>query len=481
MQMIMYSLGMILITASIGIYLSRRVHTIKGYAVADRSLPLYVSTATVFATWFGAEAILGIPESFMTHGLIGVMSDPIGAALCLILIGFFLARHYYHMNVISICDFFYNRYGKLIEMLLGTAVAFSYFGWIAAQFIAFGEVLSFLLGATITTQTGIIISALIVIGYTFKGGMFAVAINDFIQTLIILLSLSLMAILVCEKAGGIGAVIDYAIESNRTEFRFDGEYPNFTFVLGVVLSMILGTVPQQDTFQRITSAKSAKIAVQSTILGGIVYFLITLLPIFIVLAAAKMELAAKGALPEDFNMYIINFVKEHVPTPVQVCFYSALFAAILSTASGTILAASVVLSRNVLGEFFSREANLLVMRLTLVVMTLSICIFSLYSTSSIHGLVEDSGKVTMVIVFFPLILGMFWHRTSYTGVLAGIIASAGVWLGLITYQNIHDTKIAIAPEVIGFAISFFVIVIGSLCFPDSKQMKHKITHHRHIQ
>lgn len=480
MEVLIYSLTFILLTSFIGIYLSRNVHTIKGYAVADRSLPLYISTATVFATWFGAEAILGIPESFMEHGIIGVISDPIGAFLCLVILGLFFARRFYQMNVITIVDFFYNRYGKIVEIMAGLVIALSYAGWIAAQFIAFGSVLSFMLKGAVSVDVGIMIGAGIIVMYTFKGGMLAVAINDFIQAVIISASLLFMLFIISEMAGGFSEVLNFAVKTHLTSLHFDADYPNYTFLFGILFSMILGTIPQQDTFQRITSAKTADIAVKSTLLGGAVYLLITLIPIFIVLAATKMEMDVTGKMPEDFNLYIAYFVMEHVPMVVQIFFFGSLFAAILSTASGTLLATSIVLSRNVIGEFFPREANLLVVRLTLVLVTLFVSTFAQYSTNSIHTLVEDSGKVTMVIVFCPLIFGMFWKKTSYVGVLAAMVLSTIVWLSMIMYQNLYGMKFDIAPEMVGLTLSFLTIVIGSLLFPDSTALKHEITHHRHI-
>lgn len=480
MEVLIYSLTFILLTSFIGIYLSRNVHTIKGYAVADRSLPLYISTATVFATWFGAEAILGIPESFMEHGIIGVISDPIGAFFCMMILGLFFARRFYQMNVITIVDFFYNRYGKIVEIMAGLVIALSYAGWIAAQFIAFGSVLSFMLKGAVSVDVGIMIGAAIIVIYTFKGGMLAVAINDFIQAIIISASLLFMLFIISEMAGGFTEVLNFAFKRHLTSLHFDADYPNYTFLFGILFSMILGTIPQQDTFQRITSAKTADIAVKSTLLGGFVYLLITLIPIFIVLAATKMEMDVTGKMPEDFNLYIAYFVMEHVPKVVQVFFFGSLFAAILSTASGTLLATSIVLSQNVIGEFFPREANLLVVRLTLVLVTLSVSTFAQFSTNSIHTLVEDSGKVTMVIVFCPLIFGMFWKKTSYVGVIAAMILSTMVWLSMIFYQNYYEMKFDVAPEMVGLTLSFLTIVIGSVLFPDSRALKYEITHHRHI-
>ena len=80
------------ISVGIGLYAARYVHNSSDYANAGRSLPLYVVTATVFATWFGSETVLGIPAVFLKDGLGGVIADPFGASLCLILVGLFFAR-----------------------------------------------------------------------------------------------------------------------------------------------------------------------------------------------------------------------------------------------------------------------------------------------------------------------------------------------------------------------------------------------------
>ncbi len=478
MFILLSSVLFIALTSAIGIYLSRHVHTVKEYALAGRSLPLFLSTGTVFATWFGAEAVMGVPESFMEHGLIGIVSDPIGAFFCLITVGLFFARRFYQMNLISLVDFFYNRYGKRVEILLGIAICLSYVGWIAAQFTAFGSLVSFMSGNLISLNGGIIIGVVIIVLYTFKGGMLAVAINDFIQAVIISASLAIMSFYIIPLAGGIDPVLDYAAATERMAFRFDGDYPNFTYLAGVLLAMILGSIPQQDTFQRVTSAKSAKVALQSTLLGAFIYFFVTLMPILIVLAAAKIQEQKGQALPADFNVYILHFVIEHTPSVIQFFFFGSLFAAILSTASGTLLATSVVLSRNVLSEFFPKEGSLLATRLTLVMTTLAICIFSILSESSIHELVEDSGKISMVTAFFPLIFGMFWKKTNKNTVLPAILLSTSAWLIMVLMRTFAGYSFAIAPELVGTALSGAIIFFGSRFFPSPESSL--MVHHRHM-
>ena len=128
------------ISVGIGLWAALRVKGTADFAVAGRSLPFYIVTATVFATWFGSETVLGIPAVFLKEGLSGVVSDPFGSSLCLILVGLFFARPLYRMNLLTIGDYYHNRYGRLAEVLTTLCIVVSYLGWVAAQIKALGLV-----------------------------------------------------------------------------------------------------------------------------------------------------------------------------------------------------------------------------------------------------------------------------------------------------------------------------------------------------
>ena len=81
----------LLLSILVGVYAATRVKSSRDYVVAGRHLPLYIVTATVFATWFGSETVLGISATFLQEGLKGIVSDPFGSSLCLILVGLFFA------------------------------------------------------------------------------------------------------------------------------------------------------------------------------------------------------------------------------------------------------------------------------------------------------------------------------------------------------------------------------------------------------
>src|SRR3989338_2444957 len=125
-MLIWFVLLYLLFSVGIGLYASTRVHNSKDFVVAGRNLPLPVVTATVFATWFGAEAVLGISATFVKDGLRGGVADPFGCSLCLILAGLFFAPRFYRMNLLTVGDYYRIRYSRTVEVWCTLAVVASY-------------------------------------------------------------------------------------------------------------------------------------------------------------------------------------------------------------------------------------------------------------------------------------------------------------------------------------------------------------------
>ena len=151
----------LLVSIGIGLLAATRVHSAKDFAVAGRHLPLPVVTATVFATWFGAEAVFGVSATFVKEGLRGVVADPFGSSLCLILGGIFFATKLYKMNVLTLGDFFRLRYNRTVEVLTTLCIVVSYLGWVAAQIKALGLVFSVVTDGAVSPTAGMILGAAI--------------------------------------------------------------------------------------------------------------------------------------------------------------------------------------------------------------------------------------------------------------------------------------------------------------------------------
>src|SRR5688572_21551817 len=287
----------LLVTIAIGLWAATRVRNSKDYVVAGRSLPLYMSAATVFATWFGAETVLSVSATFTRDGLGGIVADPFGASFCLFFVAIFFARAFYRMDLLTIGDFYRKRYNKTAEVITSVAITASYLGWTSAQLTALGLVFWVLSGGAIDLSTGIMIGAGIVVFYTIFGGMWSVALTDLFQSVVILLGLAAVAWLVGDMAGGASKVIAAASEAGKFEFWPKGGSKEWLAFLAAWMTLAIGSIPQQDVFQRVTAAKDEKTAIRGTLIGGGVYFCFAFVPIFIAYAALVIDRATPSCSP----------------------------------------------------------------------------------------------------------------------------------------------------------------------------------------
>ena len=335
----------LLVSVGIGLYAATRVHNAKDFAVAGRSLPLPIVTATVFATWFGAEAVLGISATFVKEGLRGVIADPFGASLCLILAGLFFAPRLYRLNVLTVGDYYRLRYDRTVETLCTVCIVASYVGWVAAQFKVLGLVLNVVTEGVVSQPVGIVIGAAIVLVYTTFGGMFSVAILDFVQISVIMGGLLYIVSVVSGLTGGVDAVIEHAAAAGKLDLFPPPRWAEWIPFVGAGMTMMLGSIPQQDVFQRITSARNERTAVRGSLLGGTLYFAFCFVPMFLAYAATLVDPAKFGALLErDSQLILPTLILQHTPLAAQVAFFGAVLSAVMSCSSATLLAPSVALT-----------------------------------------------------------------------------------------------------------------------------------------
>jgi SSS family transporter len=452
----------LLVSVAIGLYAASRVKNTADYAVAGRSLPLIMIVTTTFATWFGSETVLGIPSKFVEGGLQKTVEDPFGASLCLILVGMFFARKLYKMNLLTIGDFYRQRYGKGVEIFSAAVILISYLGWVAAQITALGLVFHLLSDGAISTVQGMALGTAIVFIYTVFGGMWSVALTDFLQMIIIVVGLSLIAWFAAELAGGAGKVVDYAAGKDMFRFLPEPELHAWLFWLGSAITIMIGSIPQQDVFQRVMSAKDANTAVKGPIIGGLSYLAFAFVPIFIGTAAfiVMPEVAAQLAR-EDTQRILPTLVMERMPVWLQIMFFGALLSAIMSTASATLLAPSTTFVENILKNFvrLPDQRELRAMRITVFVFTLCVLAYSIaMEGTQIYDLVAKAYQFPVVGAFWPLVCGLYWRRSTTQGAIWSIV------LGMTTWMVLDWTPLgAEFPSVLGgFIMAGIGMVAGSL-------------------
>ena len=442
------------ITLLIGLFTSRFIKSSNDFVLAGRKLPLILASSALFATWFGSETVLGASSEFVEHGLIGVIEDPFGAALCLLLVGLLVARPLYKLNILTFCDFYRDRFGKRTEILSSLCMVPSYFGWIAAQLVALGIIFNVVAG--ISTTSGIIIGALVVLVYTYIGGMWAISITDFLQSLIIISGLIFLALDLFGEAGGLDLVIDRAPDDffrvlPESNLEASVEYFAAWITIG------LGSIAQQDVFQRVMSAKSAKVAVRASYIGAFMYLTIGFIPLLIGLAALEVYPEVIDNV-KDAQMVLPTVVLEHADIWIQVFFFGALISAIMSTTSGAILAPATILAENLIRPYLKDQgdANLLrYLRISVVLIAVAATIMANIQ-SNIYDLVAQSSALSLVSLFVPLMAGLYWKRSTELGAILSIVAGMMVWI----FFEMSDAEI---PSLLpGLMASIIGMTIGNL-------------------
>jgi SSS family transporter len=453
----------LLVSVGIGLYAATRVHSAKDFAVAGRHLPLPIVTATVFATWFGAETVLGISATFVKEGMGGVVADPFGAALCLILAGLFFANKLYRMNLLTIGDFYRLRYNRAVELIAAVTIVVSYLGWVSAQIMALGLVFNVVSGGAVSQEMGMVIGALIVLTYTTFGGMWSVALLDFVQMTVIMCGMLFIAWFVSGMTGGVGVVVAHAEAAGKLNFFPQGDYTHWVPFIGAWLTMMLGSIPQQDVFQRITSAKNQKTAVRGSVLGGSLYFVFAFVPMFLAYSATLVDPKVFGDLLEqDSQLVLPTLILEHTPVFAQVIFFGALLSAIMSCSSATLLAPSVAFTENILKHFILKDMTdkqfLRAMRITLWVFGGVVLGVALNSELSIFKMVESAYKITLVAAFVPLAFGLYWKRANSQGALTAMVMGLATWI----LCEVFEPSAIWPPQLIGLMVSMMGMVAGSL-------------------
>lgn len=423
----------LLVTIAVGLWAAKRVKTTADFAIAGRHLPLMMVVTTTFATWFGSETVLGIPAKFIEGGLGAVVEDPFGAGSCLVLVGLFFAARLYKLNLLTISDYYRERYGRGVEIACSLIIIVSYLGWVSAQVTALGLVFNLLSEGAISVPLGMVLGTASILAYTLFGGMWSVAITDFMQMIVLVVGLSIIAVFAADQAGGADKVI--ALAQSRELFNFfpPPDLKAILFFIAAAITMMLGSIPQQDVFQRVMSANSVRAASAGPVIGGLAYMLFALVPMFLVCSALLiMPERAAALLAEDPQRLLPALVLERMPFLMQVLFFGALLSALKSTASATLLAPSVTFVENIWRQFSPRQSDrreLFAMRLTVLVFSMAVCAYAIASRGTpIYEMVSGAYQVTLVGAFVPLLAGLFWRRATTQGAIFSIVLGLLAWL-----------------------------------------------------
>ncbi|MGB3608098.1 MAG: sodium:solute symporter family protein [Psychroserpens sp.] len=447
----------LLLTLGIGFWASKRIKTSGDFSLAGKSLSTPLVAVTLFATWFGSGSIMGNAGYFIKDGFSAYVTLILSTAICLVIVAFFYVRKLYRLNIVTVNDFFKIKYNKTLETTSSIIMVFSYPHWIAAQFVALAYLFNSLMGIPI--HYGILLGASIVVFYTYIGGMWAVAYTDMVQSIMILIGITILLIEIISQSGGITPIFASQKESFFNLYPTGG-IEDWSDYIALLLAFTAGAIPAQEIYQRVFSAKTIKSARNGLLLGGLLLVIVSSVPLIIGLGGVYLNpnLITNG----DYQNVIPALVNSMMGLPVQILFYGALISALLSTCSGAMLAPASVIGENLIKPYAPQITDkklLLYTRLSVVLVAIISCYFA-YGDGDIVRLIEASLALILVCLFAPFTFGLFWKKASVDGAWCAMGFGGLTWFICLMIDTTID------PTIYGFISSCLGMLVGSLLKPD---------------
>jgi Na+/proline symporter len=423
---------------AIAFWFSRKSRNEEDYLLAGRSLGPWMATFAVFATWFGAETCIGATGEAYLHGLSGVLTDPFGYTLGIVAVALLFAVPLWKRGIVTLADLFHRRYGAGVERLAAIIMIPTSVLWAAAQVRAFGQVLSSTselgLFAAITLAAGVVIT------YTAIGGMWANAVTDLVQGIVMVAGIVLLGVVFVQMGG-----LDRIAELPRAHLSLRGERNWLEFAETLAVP-VLSTIAAQELASRVLAMRSPALARNATFTAGLLYLCIGIIPVGIGLAAASYIGAER-----DHEQVLALFAQQYLSLPLYIIFLGALVSAILSTLSGALLVAGSLAAHNIvlpLAPSLDDKAKLRLNRGGVILFGVIAYVIALSSTS-VYELVQEASSLgsagVLVLILFSLWGEAFGSRASaYAALLAGLgVYIAGAHVLALDYPYLTSVAAAL--------------------------------------
>ncbi len=457
-----YLLAMIVI----GIAVAKRSGTEEDFLVAGRKLPLWICVPTIMATWFGGGTMLGAAGTGYEGGFLASISVPFGAALVLILMGFFFVRTLRRMKLLTVAQFIENRFGRVAGVAAAVALLLAIIGWIGGLMVGFGQIFQTMTG--VPMELGILVGGVIVIGYTAIGGLWAVVLTDFVQVVIIAVGLLVLLVVVLIDVGGWSAIAPQLPEHTFRLIPLEHNVEIWLNYLRLWIIFGIADLTSQSLMQRVSAAKNEQTAQNAFYLAGAGYLFLGLIPVILgIIAGVTMPSL------DDPESVIPRLAVEHLHPIAIAIFVGAILAAIMSSADSALLAAASLVSINlapIVKPDISSDQKLSVTRIAIPVCGI-IGVYVALEVQAVLQIMLDANSFLLVGVVVPFIAGVWWKKANRTGALSAMAAGFSAWfLSAWLYPEL-------AGDVIGFGVSLATIIILTLLTQRSDPPKPLVDEH----
>ena len=434
----------------IGVWVSRRIRTEEDYLVAGRRLGYTLATFSIFATWFGAETIIGSGGRALREGFSFTAAEPFGYGLCLVLMGLVFAVPLWRRRLTTLADLFRDRFSTATERCAAVILIPSSVLWAAAQIRAFGSVLS--TGTPLEIEAAIGIAAGFTILYTAFGGLLVDAITDVIQGSVLAVGLLVLFVGVVIHLGGPVDALATAFAS-RDPLTIPADNQSALGAIEAWAIPVCGSVVAAELVSRVVATPSPRVAQRSAFGAAGLYLLFGCIPLFIGLVGATI-------VPNvaDAEQIVPVVAREVLPALGYAIFAGALISAILSTVDSTLLVASGLLSHNLvvpIARVADERKKVVIARAGVMVFGVVAYVLALHA-EGVFALVEQASAFgsagALVTITFGLFTSLGGPKTAIATLVGGIVAYLGALAAGLALPFLTSLGVALATYGIGAAL-----------------------------
>jgi Na+/proline symporter len=404
----------VLLQVAIGVWAGRGAKSETDYYLGGRGITFLPLSLSIFATWFGAETILGSAAAIAEGGLSGARAEPFGYAICLVLMALFVAGPIRRSNYVTISDFFRERFGKKAEIASAVVSVIISVIWAGAQLLAVAAILETVVG--IPGYVTLLAAAGIVIVYCYYAGLKGDIATDVVQGIFLIIGIVILFLAVSGRAGGFDALIG-SIKPEQLRLVAEGE--SIFARIDNWMIPVIGSLVTQEALTRFLAARSTRVAQSACLAAAALYLALGMLPVLIGLGGT--HLGIEGAAGDNF---IPAMALELLPNVLAIILVGALFSAILSTVDSNLLAVSSLVSINLMRKSHGRrseKAQLQIARMTTVLAGLGALLVA-FSGSNIYELLAMTSIFGQGGILVATMIGLRSNFGAASAALASLFA-----------------------------------------------------------
>ncbi|QGK70551.1 sodium:solute symporter family protein [Allosaccharopolyspora coralli] len=447
--------------------------SVRSYYLAGQGLGFVALFFTLYATQYSGNSVVGYAPEAYRSGFVWWQSVPfMTAAIAAYLL--FAPRLYViakRESFVTPTDWVRYRFRSTpVNLLVAALMLWGLSNYLLEQLVAMGQGISGLTGDTVPYQIGVVAFVLVMLVYSWMGGMRAVALTDVMQGIALLVGVVVLLAGALYLAGGdLGDVTRYLIANEPDKVQVPVTTDSVDW-LSMIIMIGLGAAVYPHAIQRIYAARDERTLKRSLAIMAWMPLVTT----GVVFLVGIIGLRLFPGLSTDASEQLVGVIANEV-AGINLFFYATMIllfggviAAIVSTADSALLSFSSIVSRDLYARHISPRASearqVLVGKIAGVVAIAILLVVAWNPPATLYNIFVL--KFELIVQLAPVfMLGLYWNRLSAAPVFWGMLAGALV-AGGMTVAGVDDLY-GVPGGLVGLALNVVICVVGSLLAPDS--------------